>query len=58
MDAPDVIAFVGIILIAVLMLGFHLVSIARDSDWWVIARGVASGKRARAERFMRGVLRG
>lgn len=47
--------FVGL---GLMIVGVQAVAIIRDSDWWVIARGIASGKRARLGRFMRGVRRG
>ncbi len=38
--------------IALLMAGAQLVSIARDADWWVITRGEVRG---RFDRIRRGV---
>ncbi len=39
-------------MIALLMTGAQLVSIARDTNTWVIVRGVTRG---RIDRFLRGV---
>lgn len=55
---PGVLALGVLVLLAVLVLGAQLVSIARDSDTWVIARGVTRGKVDRFRRFVREVRRG
>jgi hypothetical protein len=57
-DPSNVIAFVGLVLVGAIVFGYAVADAVRDSDWWVIARGVASGKRARFVRFVRGVRRG
>ncbi len=55
---PSVIALGVLVLLAVLVLGAQLVPIVRDSDAWLIARGVTSGKVNRLRRFVRRVRRG
>lgn len=57
-DPSNVIAVVGLVLIGVFVLAYGVADAVRDSDWFVIARGMASGKRARLARAVRGVRRG
>ncbi|MGP4021448.1 hypothetical protein [Saccharopolyspora sp. 5N708] len=54
----DTIALYGLALVGVLVLGFVVAPVVRDSDWWVIARGLASGRCNRVRRVLRGVRRG
>lgn len=54
----EVLVIVGLVLVGALLLSFGVADAVRDSDWWVIARGTASGKRARLVRLVRGVRRG
>lgn len=54
MDVPDLIALVGLALTGGLLLGVRVVGVVRDSDRWVIARGIATGKRARLARAVGG----
>ncbi len=42
-SAPQIAAFVLVAAVALLMIGAQLVSIVRDSDTWVIVRGMTRG---------------
>ncbi len=57
-DPGNALAFVGLVLGGALVFGSDVASAVRDSDWWVLVRGSAAGKRDRLLRFMRGVRRG
>lgn len=57
-NPSNALAFVGLALVGAVVFGFAVASAVRDSDWWVIARGSATGKRDRLIRFVRGVRRG
>ena len=49
-SSPQVAAITVVAVVAVLMVGAQLVSIARDSDTWVIVRGMARGRFDRIRR--------
>lgn len=49
-SSPQIAGLAVIALIALLMVGAQLVSIVRDSDAWVIVRGVARGRFDRIRR--------
>lgn len=58
-DPANGVLVLGVLIsVGVLFFGFHVVDAARDSDWWVIARGVIRGKVSRLRRAMRGGHRG
>lgn len=57
-EPQSVIVFAGLVLVAAFLISVRIADAVRDSDWWVIARSVASDKRARLARIIRGVRRG
>lgn len=50
---PQVAALALVLLIALFLVGGQLLSIARDADWWVIARGVVGERCERLARTLR-----
>lgn len=55
---PPLAALGGIVLFAAFMLGFQVFSIVRDTDTWLIARGMTRGKVSRFCRALRKFHRG
>lgn len=52
-SSPQIAAIIVVAVVALLMIGAQLVSIVRDSDTWVVVRGMTRGRFDRIRRRMK-----